>query len=263
MAPPVPARAAGADPFLTARWESLLMVNYEVPREVLLPLVPAGVELDPPDGPVLASLVGFLFLDTRLKGWTVPFHRDFEEVNLRFYVRRPTPEGWRRGVVFVKEIVPRWTLAAVARMAYGERYASHPMRHRRDAESVEYAWRAGGRWHAMSARLEGPPEVPPEGSHERFVTDHLWGYVSPRRRLRAGGAGGAGEGAAVEYEVRHPPWRVWRARDVRVDVDAAAVYGPAFGEALARRPVSAFVAEGSPVEVYPGRAVAPAEPGRI
>lgn len=219
------------------------MVTDEVPREALLPYLPPGVELDPPEGPALASLVGFLFLDTRLKGVPVPFHRDFEEVNLRFYVRRPDPsgEGWRRGVAFVKEIVPRAALAAVARAAYGERYVARPMRHRRDEGLVEYAWHEGGRWHSLAARPVGGAAEPAPGSHEDFVTDHLWGYV--RRR------GGGG----TEYEVRHPRWRVRRVEDVRVDVDVGAVYGEAFAGAFRGAPVSAFVAEGSPVEVWPGR----------
>ena len=105
--------------FLTARWEHVALLSYEVDPALLRPRVPAGTQLDDFEGRSLVSLVGFRFLDTRVWGWAIPFHRDFEELNLRFYVRRPTPEGWRRGVVFVKEIVPRRLIAGVARALYG------------------------------------------------------------------------------------------------------------------------------------------------
>src|SRR4026208_556537 len=96
-----------ASPFLTAEWRRLAMLSFEIDPRVLSPLVPAGTELDEWQGRTFASLVGFLFLDTRVFGLAVPFHRNFEEVNLRFYVRRMASDGLRRGVVFVKEIVPR------------------------------------------------------------------------------------------------------------------------------------------------------------
>ncbi len=47
--------------FLTAEWRYLAMFNYEVPPELLAPLVPRGTELDSWQGKVYVSLVGFLF----------------------------------------------------------------------------------------------------------------------------------------------------------------------------------------------------------
>ncbi|HEX8362069.1 MAG TPA: DUF2071 domain-containing protein, partial [Longimicrobium sp.] len=90
--------------FLAAEWRDLVMLNYEADPAALRPLVPAGTELDAWGGTTYVSMVGFLFLRTRVLGIPIPFHQDFEEVNLRFYVRRRGPEGWRRGVVFVREI---------------------------------------------------------------------------------------------------------------------------------------------------------------
>src|SRR5262245_46137591 len=138
-----------ARPFLTARWESLLFLNYACPRDVIAPLVPAGTEIDAFEGETIVSVVGLLFVDTRVRGVAVPCHRTFEEVNLRFYVRRVDTAPPRRGVVFVRELVPRAAIAAVARLAYGEPYRAAPMSRRvaLDAErggSVEYAWRFGG-----------------------------------------------------------------------------------------------------------------------
>ena len=110
-----PAPGTRRRPFLTARWESLLLLNYPCRREWLEPLVPAGTELDAWHGETLVSLVGFLFTDTRLLGVPVPFHRTFEEVNLRFYVRRPGPDGvMRRAVVFISELVPRFDMSLAA-----------------------------------------------------------------------------------------------------------------------------------------------------
>ena len=155
--------------FLTAQWRMLAFLNYEIATEVLTPLVPRGTELDDWQGKTLVSLVGFQFLDTRLAGWAIPFHRNFEEVNLRFYVRRKGPDGWRRGVVFVKELVPRMAIGWVARWFYNENYQSVPMRHeiRRSAPeappAVAYSWRHGGRWQGLSAEAVGVAEFPVAG----------------------------------------------------------------------------------------------------
>jgi uncharacterized protein YqjF (DUF2071 family) len=231
--------------FLTAQWRDLVMLNYEVDPAALRPLVPAGTELDTWGGTTYASMVGFLFLDTRVLGVPIPFHRDFEEVNLRFYVRRRGPEGWRRGVVFVREIVPRWAIATVARVIYNEQYAAMPMRHRiapleGGGRHVEYGWKHAGRWSALRATTRGEPRPLVEGSEAEFITEHYWGYAAQRG------------GGTVEYRVEHPSWRVWDARTHALDADVAALYGPAFAAALAAPPRSAFVAEGGPIVVRRG-----------
>ncbi len=235
-----------ARPFLTARWESLLLLNYECPEALLRPLVPSGTELDLWDGRALISLVGFLFADTRVLGLAVPFHRTFEEVNLRFYVRRPGPDGEvRRGVVFIRELVPRRLVAAVARAVYNEPYLAVRMRRevRLSAErggTVAYAWHHRGRRFELSARARGPAADSAPGSEAEFITEHYWGYS----RQRGGGT--------VEYRVEHPRWKVWTAEEASFQGPAEQIYGPAFGEALASEPGSAFVADGSAVEVYRG-----------
>ena len=127
-------------PFLTARWESLLLLNYECPASLLEPLVPKGTTLDPWPGTPLISLVGFMFRDTRVRGIALPGHRTFEEVNLRFYVRRETPDGEvRRAVVFIRELVPRRIIATVARVLYNEPYLAVPMSHRLDLDPARVA----------------------------------------------------------------------------------------------------------------------------
>lgn len=233
-------------PFLTAQWRYLVMLNYEMDARVLAPLVPRGTTLDRWQGRALVSVVGFRFLDTRLFGVPVPGHRDFDEVNLRFYVRRESPgQAPRRAVVFVREFVPHLAIAAVARLAYNEPYAAVPMRSSvpptlvADPGRLEYAWRAGGRWHRVSATAAGPPVLTEPDSESAFITEHYWGYTSQR------------DGSTIEYDVVHPRWRLWRAESPTLDVDACALYGPAFAEALGGAPVSAFIAEGSGVTVYP------------
>jgi len=237
-------------PFLTARWRYLAMLSYVVPPEVLLPYVPRGTELDSWQGKTFASVVGFLFLDTRIWDMAVPLHRDFEEVNLRFYVRREAEDGWRRGVVFVKEIVPRLAVAGLARLLYGERYVALPMRHaiagdpERGEMSVAYGWRRRGRWNGIEAAVSGEPAEAAPGSEEEFITEHYWGYAARRG------------GGCIEYKVEHPRWRVWPLRRPVLSCDVAGLYGEPFAAPLAAAPSSAFLADGSEVAVYPGRRLA-------
>jgi uncharacterized protein len=226
--------------FLTAEWRWLLMLNYVVDAAVLRPWVPKGLELDLWQGEALVSMVGFLFLGTRVLGVPVPFHRDFEEVNLRFYVRREMPEGWRRGVTFVREIVPRGVIASLARLLYHEPYVACPMRHRLAPGACEYGWHFGGRWHSLAAKFVGEPAPLGLGSAEEFIFEHYWGYTRQR------------DGSTAEYAVEHPRWRVWSAQDARLDCDAAALYGPPFVKPLASTPATAFLAEGSPISVRRG-----------
>jgi len=230
--------------FLTAKWQYLAMLNYEVDPAILRPFVPSGTELDEWRGRTFVSIVGFLFLDTRVRGIAVPFHRDFEEVNLRFYVRRLADDGWRRGVVFVKEIVPRTAIAAVARLVYNENYVARRMRNSIDLDSgvIEYGWREDYGWNSISVRIEGDASRLVHGSEEEFITEHYWGYAAQR------------DGKCVEYQVEHPPWLVWQVSESRFDCDVASVYGKEFVEYL-RSPSSAFVAQGSPVTVRQGRTI--------
>lgn len=234
-------------PFLTAAWRDLVMLNYAIDPGLLAPLVPAGTELDAWDGTTYVSVVGFLFLDTRVLGLPIPFHRNFEEVNLRFYVRRMVDGETRRGVVFVKEIVPRPAIALTARLLYNEPYVSHPMRHSpRVASSpreISYGWRREGAWEQLGARIEGEPAPLAPGSEEEFITEHYWGYTRQR------------DGGTIEYRVEHPSWRVWRALDASLDADIPSLYGETFRATLAAPPRSAFVADGSPVAVHPGKRI--------
>jgi uncharacterized protein YqjF (DUF2071 family) len=233
--------------FLTAEWRNLVMLNYEVDPALLSNFVPAGTELDRWDGKVFASLVGFRFLKTKVRGIPIPFHRNFDEVNLRFYVRRTVGDEIRRGVVFIKEIVPRWAIAAVARSVYNERYVALPMKHqvKQDESAVfaEYAWRSGPDWSRINISAEGSPELPAAGSQEEFITEHFWGYSAQA------------DGTTVEYRVAHPRWRVWSGRGPRFEGDVTELYGRDLAATLTGPPSSAFLAEGSEVTVFRGQKI--------
>jgi uncharacterized protein YqjF (DUF2071 family) len=237
---------SSASPFLTARWVDLAMVNYEVDPALLLGLVPAGTELDLWSGRCLVSVVGFQFLDTRVLGLALPFHRHFEEVNLRFYVRRTVEGEVRRGVVFVKEIVPRRAIAWIANAVYNEKYIALPMSHDAtigDRRRLSYGWRYQGAWCRLAVTLEDAPSRPAGDSEEAFITEHYWGYTAQR------------DGSTLEYKVEHPRWNVWTGRDPELACDTAALYGPVFGSFLSGPPSSCFVADGSAVIVRRGVAV--------
>ncbi len=236
--------------FLKAEWRDLLLVNYVAPVELLARHLPHGVELDLYQGQALVSLVGFRFLHTRLLGRIpVPFHVNFDELNLRFYVlRRLRGSEVRRGVVFVREYVPRFAIAVTARVLYQEPYRSAPMRRRLVLGGPEreaaYSVRWGGGWHTLIGQPAGPTVLATNDPEAGFIVEHYWGYT----RRTAGKTG--------EYQVVHPPWQVQRAAAARFEGDPNAVYGPEWASVLRAPPVSAFFAQGSPVKVMGGSTAA-------
>jgi uncharacterized protein len=234
-----------ASTFLTAEWRKLAMANYVVDPEILMPYLPLHTELDLWNGRCYVSLVGFLFRNTRIKGIKVPRHVHFEEVNLRFYVRHNDNGVWKRGVVFIREIVPKPMLSLVANTVYGEPYVTFPMRYswatNGDELAVDYRWRKGGRWHYFALAAESEAVEMAEESEEEFITEHFWGYTK------------RGRGYTSEYEVEHPRWKIYPVRSYDVNVDFEDVYGRDFAFLDAAEPVSVFLAEGSEIAVKNGR----------
>jgi hypothetical protein len=227
-------------PFLTAQWRNLVMLTFPVDPVALIDRVPSGTTLDSWHGETFLSLVGFQFLDTKVLGAPVPFHQDFEEVNLRFYVRRVTETGVCKGVVFLCEIVPRPIVGSMARLLYREPYVVVPMRSKVSSDpapDAEYQWRLRGRWHVLAARGNdtGAEAVP--GSLEEFLTERHWGYNGEPGK------------DTLEYRVDHPRWRIWHARDVRFDVNVDALCGAELARQV-RTPASALVADGSAVTIH-------------
>jgi len=234
--------------FLTAQWRKLVMANYIVDRTVLMPYVPAHTRLDLFEGKCFVSLVGFMFEDTRLLGFKVPRHVRFEEVNLRFYVHHTGAGGRKRGVVFIKELVPRVALSFVANTFYGEHYETLPMRHKwyqsKAGLVVNYRWKKGGAWQKLQV-VASPEAIPiASGSEEEFITEHYWGYTKLRN------------GRTSEYEVVHPRWDIYPVQRYSIDVEFARMYGPDFALLNGMTPASVLLAEGSEVTVRSGARIA-------
>jgi len=235
-------------PFLTAQWRNLVMLNYEIEPSLLLPHVPRGTQLDNWNGTTFISLVGFLFLDTRVRGMAFPLHVNFEEVNLRFYVSREHNGELRRGVVFLREFVPRYAITIIANTLYNEQYRTTPMRHHIDERAVEYSWRTRSQWNRLALESNGDWQELQNDSVEEFITEHYWGYTAQR------------DGGTIEYQVEHPRWRFKTATQATLECDIAATYGATFASCLQSKPHSALLAEGSPVTVYRGVKIASCQP---
>lgn len=233
-----------ATTFLQAEWRNLIMANYTIDPHLLRPYLPCRTELDFFNGNCYVSLVGFLFANTKVRGISFPFHTNFEEVNLRFYVRSKEGDKWRRGVVFLKEIVPRRMISFIANSLYGEKYATHPMRHHCFSDSeglhVGYEWKVNGRWNHLRVLAEAEGSIAEEGLEESFITEHYWGYT----HINAGCTG--------LYEVEHPVWKLRKVKSFEVLCDTERLYGPSFVESLSKPPSSVFLCEGSAVQVLSG-----------
>ncbi|TNE55554.1 MAG: DUF2071 domain-containing protein [Bacteroidetes bacterium] len=231
--------------FLTAAWRRLVLFNYKIDPALLSPYLPAHTELDFWNDTCYVSLVGFMFRDTRVLGLKIPFHVHFEEVNLRFYVRRHDPQlGWKRGVVFIREIVPRPAIVWVANTLYRERYVARRMAHRwaegPDRLEVDYRWTEQGRDQVFGVTAANQPENLVPGSEAEFITEHYWGYAQWDARR------------SMEYQVEHPSWQVYPVRSHHCSVDFGQVYGPEYGFLTDAEPLSVFLAEGSEIVVRKG-----------
>lgn len=265
-------------PVLTARWTELILLNFKVPVSAIELLVPPGTEPDLHDGEAYISIVAFRFHAVRFFGIAVPGHTSFPEINLRYYVRRTVGSEVRRGVVFVREIVPRLAVAIAANRLYNENYVTRPMRSVLQIagpalatnDTLEYAWRSKEtplpnregqgegsphssrrriltnwrrkvpRWNRVAARVAGPLAFPSPNSAAEFFVEHYWGYVRAR------------DGSTREYRVVHDPWQIAPAADVIWDCDLPATYNTPLAEYLRQPPTSAIIAAGSPIQVYSG-----------
>jgi uncharacterized protein YqjF (DUF2071 family) len=230
--------------FLSAYWVNLLMANFYIDKPLLEKYKPAHTEIDSWNGNYYVSLVGFLFKDTRVKGIRFPFHSNFEEVNLRFYVKHKHNNEWKRGVVFIKEIVPRRLITFIANTLYKENYETRKMTHSFSTDPemiVEYKWEVNKEWNFLNAIAHPEKKAAAIGSEEEFITEHYWGYAKVNNRITS------------EYEVRHPSWLIHPVSSFRFKCDAKELYGPEFEEALNSPPASVFLADGSAISVMNNR----------
>lgn len=227
-------------PFLSARWHNLFMANYEIDPGLLMPHVPRYTELDLFNGQCLISLVAFQFLNTRIKGFRIPWHVNFPEINLRYYLKRNVEGEHRRGVGFLAEIVPRHAITFVANTLFNEHYKTRKMSGRvavsGDQLRAEYSFTEKGRRQTISCVAGIQARQIHPNSLEDFITEHYFGYNQGKQTL--------------EYKVEHPSWRAYPVQDYAIAVDFAAVYGKQWGFLTGRVPHSVLLAEGSEVNVY-------------
>jgi len=227
--------------FLKAEWRKLAIANYEVEASLLKEYLPAGTELDTWNGINYLSLVGFMFKNTKMLGIKIPFHINFEEVNLRFYVKHFDGKEWKRGVVFIKEIVPRFAITFVANNLYGEHYATHKMRHKweegKEFRNVSYEWKVNSEWQKFEVKAENKISEIRSNSEAEFITEHYWGYTKINGQQ------------TTEYEVTHPKWDHYKVIDANIEVDFGLTYGKSFEFLNASNPKSIMLAEGSLITV--------------
>lgn len=230
-------------PFLTGEWKNLMMFNYQADAAALTKHLPRGTEVDTWKGNCYISLVGFMFLNTKVKGIRAPFLTNFEEVNLRFYVRVKDGNQWKRGVVFVKEIVPKRLISFVANTVYGEHYYCCPMRNTlvqtAGIVDVRYEWLFKQEWNYLEVKAQQQTVPLQQGSEEEFITEHFWGYTQLKNSNTS------------EYQVEHPRWNIHPVINYSISINTKEMYGEDFHPFLQEKPTSVFMAEGSPIKVYP------------
>ncbi len=227
--------------FLQAEWRKLVMANYRVDPKILSKYIPPHTELDLWEGKCLISLVGFMFVNTRVLGLAIPLYRNFEEVNLRFYVRYFDSVEWKRGVVFIKEFVPRHAITFIANSIYKEHYETMKMLHywveESDHRIVQYKWGSHRLENNISVKASLEKEDIQEQSETEFITEHYWGYTKNS------------EQTTYEYEVKHPRWKVYEVYNSEINVDFGSLYGEEFKELSTQTPDSVLLAEGSEISV--------------
>jgi uncharacterized protein YqjF (DUF2071 family) len=227
--------------FLTAEWNDLALINYEIDPIFLKKYVPIGTELDLWNGKCYISLIGFMFENTKVLGIKVPFHVNFEEVNLRFYVKCFENGKWKRGAVFIKEIVPKHAITWVANLLYREHYQTLKMRHSRTenatSKNFHYGWKKASKWNSIEMKTGKNAIQIKENSEAEFITEHYYGYTKFNDKK------------TIEYEVRHPRWQQLEVIETKIDVDFTLIYGKDFEFLQDLKPSSSFLAIGSKITI--------------
>ena len=233
--------------FLKAEWNNIALINYEVDPKTLEKHVPKGTELDIWNDKCYVSFIGFLFENVRILGVKIPFHSDFEEVNLRFYVKRLENGVWKRGVVFISEIVPKHAISFVANNFYNQHYQTLPMKHTltvdENSKGFFYQWKANNNWNTIHVETKKNP-IPIEANSEaEFITEHYFGYIK------------INENTTFEYHVSHPRWQQLEVINNKSEIDFEGVYGPEFAVLKDLKPASVFLAIGSKISIEDKRKI--------
>lgn len=227
--------------FLKARWQNLIMANYSIDAEILMPFLPKGVELDLYDGKAYVSLVGFIFKRCRIFNMPIPLMGTFEEINLRFYVKRKVGDTYRRGVVFINETVPYKPVAWLANKLYKEHYITIPTKHHivldHSIKSIQYEWKVGTIWNHIKVNATMDSREMDRGSLEEFIFEHYYGYTK------------ISDNVSQEYKINHPRWMVNDVTEKSVECDFSRMYGLSFSHLSNQKPDSVIIAEGSDISV--------------
>jgi len=226
---------------LVAEWRKLIIANYEMDPGVLKKYLPAGTELDEWENKYYVSLVGFMVLKTKLHGFRIPFHSNFPEVNLRFYVRYRPGNDWKRGVVFINEFVPRHAITFVANKIYKERFVTYPMKHKYETANklnVGYYWKKDHQWNKLEVTTAPNLCDLKAGSKEEFIIERYWGYSAVDKNK------------TEEFRVEHPQWDIYPVEQYNIDCNFKNLYGNDFGALNDKQPASVFLAEGSRATIF-------------
>jgi uncharacterized protein YqjF (DUF2071 family) len=222
--------------FLKAYWKNLILINYSIDPEILQPYIPNGTTLDLHNGKCYISLVGFMFKNTRVLGLKLKNHVNFEEVNLRFYVKQNN----KRGVVFIKEIVPKPLITIIANSIYKEHYQTMKMKHtineNKKSNFYQYQWLIDNEWQSISVTTEKIPKIIMEDTLDEFITEHYFGYTKNGSKT-------------LEYEVKHPKWKHLQVIGYDIDVDFKKTYGQSFKFLSSKKPKSVILAIGSKITI--------------
>ena len=226
---------------LSAHWTNLLVANYEVDKHLLEKFLPAGTELNDWNGKYFISLVGFQFSKTKLLGIPSPFYRSFPEINLRFYVKRKIKDGWRKGVVFIKEIAPAKLIGYMASLLYNENFITLPLKsrigHTTDKINIEYSFTINNKPNYIKAIVNTSPANYAEDALEDFITTHYWGYTRVNEKI------------TKEFQVVHRPWKIHPVLSSEIKIDGEKLYGNDFTKCFITPPFSIFLMDGSETKV--------------
>jgi len=232
--------------FLSAKWENLILITYDVDPGVLEPHLPPGLELDTINGRAFVSLVAFDFADTRVKGFKIPFHVNFPEINLRFYVKNTDKNNIKRGVVFLREFVPRRAITFIANNLYKEKYSTAKMKSTIESNGIiylEHKISVNEKNYFISLEAENKPYLPDNSSLEHYFKEHQWGF------------GTSAGGNTLIYEVEHPVWEVFPVIKFDHNFDFGAIYGNNWAHLNERSPYNVTFAKGSDIKVFGGSVI--------
>ncbi len=227
--------------FLKADWENIIMVNYEIDPNLLRNYLPNGVEIDLFENKCYISLVGFMFKNTKIFNVPIPKLGTFEEINLRFYVKRTEGDKVKRGVVFINETIPYRLVAWVANKLYHEHYSVVPTKHRETkntiANSIKFEWLKHLKWNSIEVTHSNELNQMEPNSLEEFIYEHYYGFTK------------VSDSNTEEYKLQHPSWLTQPVLSYQIECDFEKMYGNDFSILNTTNPTAVFIAKGSKVGI--------------